>query len=155
MLRRAARRSCATLAAARSRSLPPHKLVPMPCLSPTMTSGLITRWRIPVGTALPDDGSEPLFDVQPVGLTDDPEDGEPVLEIEAHEVGYLAKILVGQGERAPPDEAIAVIVERLEDVELFADAYSAGQERPLVEPATFAWQAYLAPGEVGRSCGNS
>jgi pyruvate/2-oxoglutarate dehydrogenase complex dihydrolipoamide acyltransferase (E2) component len=150
---RAATRSCATLAAARSCPLPPHKLVPMPCLSPTMTSGVIMRWRIAVGASLPEDGMEPLFDVLPVGLTDDPEDGDPILEIEAHEFGFLAKVLVGPGERCRPDEAIAVIVENAEDVPLFADAYAAG--RPLVEPATFAWQAYLAAGQDTRACSNS
>ena len=92
---------------------------------------------------------------RPTGLTDDPEDGSPILEIESHEEGYLARILLNEGEDAAPDEAIAVIVEHAEDVSRVAEAFDASAPRPLVEAGTFAWQAYLGAGEVGRACSNS
>ena len=74
-----------------------------------MESGTLLRWRIVEGNALPENGSETLCDVLPNGLTDDPDDGDPVLEIEAHEEGFLARILLAEGQHAKPDEAIAVI----------------------------------------------
>jgi hypothetical protein len=101
---------------------------------------------------------------RPAQLTDDPDDeigGAPVLEIESHEEGFLARILLAEGEDAAPDEAIAVIVEREEHVAPIRDAFDAARAaaagRPilLVEAGTFAWQAYLASGYSARQCGNS
>ena len=150
------RRACATLA----RSLPPHKLMPMPRLSPTMSSGALVRWHVVEGQPLPDAGMEPTCDVLPVGLTDDAdvEADPPTLVIESHEEGFVARILLAEGHSAAPDEAIAVICEREEDIETVRAAYDAlgdsGRKQLLVEPATFAWQAYLA-GPATRECSNS
>ena len=61
-----------------------------------------------------------------------------------------------EGEAAPPDAAIAVVAEYEEDIAALAAApwRLQGGELPLVEPATFAWQAYLqAP--AARQCSNS
>lgn len=121
-----------------------------------MTSGTLLRWHVPEGAALPEDGADVLCSVRPVGLTDDPDDGNPVLEVESHEVGFLARILLPEGEDAEPDVAIAIICESEADVAALQQAYTRRDQQALmVEPATFAWQAYLAAGEVGRSCGNS
>ena len=58
-------------------------------------------------------------------LTEDPEDngedGVIILEVESHEEGYLAKILLPEGESAECDAAIAVVCERDEDIPAFAD----------------------------------
>ena len=58
-------------------------------------------------------------------LTEDPEDngeeGVIILEIESHEEGYLAKILLPEGETAECDVAIAVVCENDADVAAFAD----------------------------------
>ena len=138
-------------------ALPPHKLMPMPRLSPTMTTGTLLKWRVAEGAALPESGMDPACDVLPSGLTDDPEDEDVVLEIESHEEGFLARILLAEGATAAPDEAIAVICDSEADIERLREVYDTdvARERPLVEAGTFAWQAYLAAGEVGRSCSNS
>ena len=113
---------------------------------------------------LPESGMEPLCDVQPTRLTDDPDDeanGPPVLEIESHEEGFLARILLPEGAEAAPDVAIAVICEREEDVQRCRDAVDrakptlVGDAAPIVEAGTFAWQAYLAAGHSARACSNS
>ena len=145
------RRACGTLA----KSLPPHKLMPMPRLSPTMTSGTLMRWHVSEGAELPEGGADVLLSVRPVGLTDDPDDGSPILEVESHEEGFLAHILLHEGEDAEPDVAIAVICESEADIGTLHEAYSRDCGVLMVEPATFAWQAYLAAGEVGRACSNS
>ena len=121
-----------------------------------MTSGTLLRWHIDEGGELPEGGADVLLSVRPVGLTDDPEDGNPILEVESHEEGFLARILVNAGEQAEPDVAIAVICESEADIGALRQAYSGRSHGDLmVEPATFAWQAYLAAGEVGRACSNS
>ncbi len=128
-----------------------------------MTSGTLLKWRITEGHPLPEAGMEVLCDVQPAGLTDDPEDevnGAPVLEIESHEEGFLARILLPEGQAAAPDVAIAIVCEREEDVvrvQAACDASNpAESDAPLlVEAGTFAWQAYLAAGYNARQCGNS
>lgn len=90
------------------------------------------------------------FEVRTDTLTDDPEDGAKILQIELHEVGYVAKLLLREGDTARPDECIAVLCDRKADVELFADFPM--DVRTTVESGTFAWQAYLKAGETARSC---
>jgi hypothetical protein len=135
-------------------ALPKHRLMPMPRLSPTMKTGHVVRWNMAVGDRV--DDMEVACEVKTAELTDDPEDGEKILEIEAHEDGYLAAILVEAGEQAQPDEAIAVIVHHHSDIGAFQDSESQRTlTRQLVEPATFAWQAYLKAGQTARGCSNS
>ena len=106
------------------------------------------RWEVGVGDEVND--MKVAFEVRTATLTDDPEDGQKVLQIEVHEVGYIAKVICLEGEEAKPDEAIAILVEDASDIEHFADYPLA--PRAQVEPATFAWQAYLKAGETARSC---
>lgn len=144
------RPSAARFAARALATLPPYRLMPMPRLSPSMTLGTLQRWAIAEGDEI--DDMESACEVWLDTLTDDPEDGDFVLEIEVHEVGYCARLLLQPGQTAAPDEAIAVIVEEREHVAAFASF--ATDLRPVVEPGTFAWQAYLKSGQE-RSCSNS
>ena len=156
--------SCAAFARSSTSiaKLPPHKLMPMPRLSPTMTSGKVLRWRVQEGEPLPESGIDTIVDILPTALTDrdlrgSDDLGDPVLEIEAHEEGYLCKILLHEGGEAQPDEAIAVIVEDEADIDRVRAAYAETVAGPdlVVEPATFAWQAYLGEGETSKQCSNS
>ena len=127
-----------------------------------MSSGALVRWHVVEGQPLPDAGMEPTCDVLPTGLTDDAdvEADPPTLVIESHEEGFVARLLLAEGHSAAPDEAIAVICEREEDIDTLRAAYDAldarggGRKQLLVEPATFAWQAYLAAGHATRQCSN-
>ena len=125
--------------------------MPMPRLSPSMRTGVLHRWLISVGDEL--DSMEVACEVETRELTDDADDGSKVLQIEAHEDGFLAAVLVAEGSTAKPDEAIAVIVDSIEDIEAFRE-YPLTQTLPIVEPATFAWQAYLKDAD-SQQCSNS
>ena len=139
------------IAARRARglaSLPPYKLMPMPRLSPTMRSGTVVRWLLAEGDELPSAGSEVAVEVKAHGLTEDwsappGTSTSPIMEVEIHEEGFVAALLVREGDEADPDAAIAVIVETEESIPAVQSAFSSGGELSeplLVEPATFAWQ---------------
>ncbi len=79
-------------------SVPPHVPIPMPMLSPTMTVGKIAKWHVKEGDRIQPE--QIIFDLETNGLTED--GGTHVMEIEAHEEGVLAKILVPAGAAAIP-----------------------------------------------------
>lgn len=89
-------------------SLPAHKVVAMPSLSPTMESGAISKWNLKEG-----DRFEPgtsLCDVE----TD-----KAVVSFDATDEGYLAKILVGSGD-VKVGQPLLVTVDEAADVAAFA-----------------------------------
>jgi pyruvate dehydrogenase E2 component (dihydrolipoamide acetyltransferase) len=122
----------------------------MPRLSPTMRSGTVVRWLLAEGDELPSAGSEVAVEVKAHGLTEDwsappGTSSSPIMEVEIHEEGFVAKLLVREGEEVHPDEAIAVIVESEQSISAVQSAFAhQGGGNPsapiLVEPATFAWQ---------------
>lgn len=111
---------------------------------------------------MPENGAEVTCELQVFGLTEDANapdgmEGLPVvMEIECHEEGYLAKILLQEGESAEPDTAMAVLVEEERHVAAVCAAFSGASKLPPVEPASFAWQAFLrADQTLGPACSNS
>ena len=95
-------RACSTLA------LPPHKLLPMPALSPSMRRAVLHRWLLEPGA--PVKSTDLVCEVRTTELLEDSDD-EFTLEVESHEDGFLAKLLLQPGEAAGPDVPIAVICE--------------------------------------------
>ena len=75
-----------------SSSLPPHRLMPMPRLSPSMNTGRLDQWLVAVGDEVVSEHI--ICEVSTSELTEDPDDGTLVLQIESHEDGFLAKILL-------------------------------------------------------------
>ena len=73
-------------------SLPPHRLMPMPRLSPSMNTGRLDQWLVAVGGEVISEHI--ICEVSTSELTEDPDDGTLVLQIESHEDGFLAKILL-------------------------------------------------------------
>ena len=73
-------------AARRMSSLPPHSLLPMPALSPTMTSGNLATWKLKVGDAI--SAGDVIAEVE----TD-----KATVDYEAVDDGFLAQILVPEG----------------------------------------------------------
>jgi len=128
-------------------SLPPHKLMPMPRLSPSMRTGTLEQWLVSPGDEIV--SQDLVCDISTAELTEDPDDGTLTLHIESHEDGFLAKILLGDGESAEPDVPIAIVCENRADVDAFRDYTPAG----LCEPATFAWQGFLKDPAAVRECG--
>lgn len=95
-------RRCPTLLRRRFSTVPPHVPIPMPMLSPTMTVGTISKWHVKEGDRIQPE--QIIFDLETNGLTED--GGTHVMEIEAHEEGVLAKILVPAGTAAIPIHAV-------------------------------------------------
>lgn len=92
-------------------SYPPHTVIGMPALSPTMTQGNLAVWSKKVGDKL--EPGEVLAEIE----TD-----KAQMDFEFQEEGYLAKILVPEGAKdVPVNKPIAVYVEEESDVPAFAD----------------------------------
>ncbi|KAG5593942.1 hypothetical protein H5410_035174 [Solanum commersonii] len=92
-------------------NLPPHQVIGMPSLSPTMTEGNIARW-------LKKEGDK----VSPGELLCEVETDKATVEMECMEEGYLAKILHGDGASSiKVGEVIAVTVEEEDDIAKFKD----------------------------------
>ena len=64
--------------------MPPHTLIRMPALSPTMTEGVIAGWQLSVGD-----------EISPGTVLCEVETDKATVDFEAQEDGFLAKILVG------------------------------------------------------------
>lgn len=113
-----------------------------------MQSGVLEQWLLNQGD--PIKMYDVVCNVSTDQLTESRTDPRYTLEIEVHEDGYLARILVPAGSHAAPDEPIAILCEQREDVAAFDDLTLF--PRDLVSPGTFFWQAYVKEGEV-RECG--
>jgi len=81
--------------------------LPMPALSPTMTSGNISSWNVKEGAAF--DAGDVLCEVE----TD-----KATVDYEAVDAGILAKILIDEkaGKNVPVGKTIAIVVEDEEDL---------------------------------------
>lgn len=71
-----------------SKSFPPHTVVTMPALSPTMTAGNIGTWQKKVGDA-----------ISPGDVLVEIETDKAQMDFEFQEEGVLAKILKDSGEK--------------------------------------------------------
>lgn len=105
--------------------LPPHILVEMPALSPTMSQGNIAVWRKKEGDKI--EVGDVLCEIE----TD-----KATLEFEFLEEGYLAKILVPEGSKdVAVGQPIAVMVEDAADLEIVKNGVSSGtsvkEEKPI------------------------
>ncbi len=97
--------------------------VTMPQLGETVTEGTITRWFKAVGDKV--DADEPLFEVS----TDKVDS-----EVPAPEAGYLAEIVVPEGETVPVGARLAVISDQAGGASSSAAAPQSAAETPPIEP---------------------
>lgn len=89
-----------------SSSEPPHLVIQMPALSPTMTQGNIAKWRKKEGDKI--EVGDVICEIE----TD-----KATLEFECLEEGFLAKILVPEGSKdVPVGQPIAITVEDSDDI---------------------------------------
>jgi len=118
---------------ASSSSFPPHEVLNMPALSPTMSAGSIVSWAKKVGDR-----------VAPGDVLCEVETDKASMEWEAQEEGFVAALLLEAGARDIPVGAPAlVLVEDAEAVAAFA-AYTAADAAPGV-PAAAAAPVAAAP----------
>ncbi|KAI5952157.1 LAT1 [Candida theae] len=108
-----------------SGKFPPHTVIHMPALSPTMTSGGILEWTKKVGDELTP--GEPIAEIE----TD-----KASMDFEFQEEGYLAKILKDAGSKdVPVGEPIAVYVEDAGEVDAFENFTAADAGEAPKQPA--------------------
>ncbi|KAE9371078.1 dihydrolipoamide acetyltransferase component E2 of pyruvate dehydrogenase complex [Stipitochalara longipes BDJ] len=129
VLRRRALQSSLSFQFARcyaSKSFPPHTVVTMPALSPTMTAGNIGTWQKKVGDA-----------ISPGDVLVEIETDKAQMDFEFQEEGVLAKILRDSGEKdVAVGNPIAVMIEEGEDASAF-DSFTiedAGGEKKAPAP---------------------
>jgi len=90
---------------------PPHEIVPMPGLSPTMETGTISKWNLNEGDEF--DAGDVLCEVE----TD-----KATVDFEAQDEGVIAKILVEEGKAdIPCGQPILITVMEKSDVDAFKD----------------------------------
>lgn len=106
-------------------SYPPHTIIGMPALSPTMTQGNLAVWSKKVGDKL-----------SPGEVIAEVETDKAQMDFEFQEDGYLAKILVPAGTKdIPVNKPIAVYVEDEGDVAAFKDfKVEDSASKPTAEP---------------------
>jgi hypothetical protein len=106
-------------------SLPPHTLLPMPALSPTMTTGNLAAWKKKAGDAIA--AGDVIAEVE----TD-----KATVDYEVVDEGILAKILVPEGTQdVEVGTPVAVLVEDASHVDAFKD-YVAKPDAPAPAPAS-------------------
>ncbi|XP_057998810.1 dihydrolipoyllysine-residue acetyltransferase component 1 of pyruvate dehydrogenase complex, mitochondrial-like [Hevea brasiliensis] len=99
--------------------LPPHIVLGMPALSPTMNQGNIAKWRKKKETRL----------IEMVKVICEIETDKATLEFESLEEGYLAKILAPDGSKdVAVGQPIAVTVENPDDIETVKTNFSGSME---------------------------
>ncbi|GJQ14609.1 hypothetical protein GpartN1_g6400.t1 [Galdieria partita] len=92
-----------------SADMPPHIVIKMPALSPTMKTGNILEWKRKVGEA-----------IAPGDVLADIETDKATMEFESQEEGYLAKILVPSGTQdVPVGKVVAILAEDKADIVSF------------------------------------
>ncbi|KAF0267406.1 hypothetical protein FOG50_00286 [Hanseniaspora uvarum] len=92
-------------------SFPPHSVIGMPALSPTMTQGGLAVWSKEIGDHL-----------EPGCVLAEVETDKAQMDFEFQEEGFLAKVLVPEGSKdIPVNTPIAVYVEEEADVAAFKD----------------------------------
>ncbi|KAI0871646.1 dihydrolipoamide acetyltransferase component [Hypoxylon argillaceum] len=90
-------------------SFPPHTIIKMPALSPTMTSGNIGAWQKKAGDT-----------VAPGDVLVEIETDKAQMDFEFQEEGVIAKVLKDAGEKdVPVGNPIAILVEEGTDVSAF------------------------------------
>nr|XP_023880309.1 dihydrolipoyllysine-residue acetyltransferase component 1 of pyruvate dehydrogenase complex, mitochondrial [Quercus suber] len=105
-------------------ALPPHILVEMPALSPTMNQGNIAKWLKKEGDKI--NVGDVICEIE----TD-----KATLEFECLEEGYLAKILAPEGSKdVAVGQPIAITVEDPADIETVKNSVSSGSEIKEAKP---------------------
>ena len=98
--------------------------ITMPALSSTMKEGRVVTW-------LKNEGDEISAGEAIMVVESDKAD----MDVEAFEDGFLAKIVVGEGEMAPVGQAVALIAESEADIPNVIASYNNGGSTSAATPA--------------------
>ncbi|KFD48837.1 hypothetical protein M513_10321 [Trichuris suis] len=108
-------------------SLPSHRKVPLPALSPTMEKGNVVSWKKKEGDQIAEGD-----------LMCEIETDKATMGFEASDEGYLAKIVVPEGTKdVPVGKLLCIVVESADDVAAFASVSPAdlGADEEAPKPA--------------------
>jgi len=108
--------------------------ITMPALSSTMKEGRVVSW-------LKNEGDEISAGEAIMVVESDKAD----MDVEAFEDGFLAKIVVGEGEMAPVGEPVALIAGSESDIASVVASFSGGGAATSAAPAAAAKPAAAAP----------
>ncbi|RKO97626.1 hypothetical protein CXG81DRAFT_10081 [Caulochytrium protostelioides] len=119
-------------------SLPPHDVIHMPALSPTMTQGNVGAWHKAVGDS-----------IEPGELLVEIETDKAQMDFEFQEDGVLAKTLIEPGTKdVAVGTPICIMVQDKADIEAFKD-YVPDAQKPESEPEeTITEEDMAAPKEA-------
>lgn len=118
-----------------SQDLPPHRMVVLPALSPTMESGGIVSWEVAEG--------DPVAEGD---LLAEIETDKASMGFENEEPGFMAKILVPAGSKdIPLGKLLCIIVEHKEDIDKFKDYVDTAAPAAAAAPAPAPTPAPAAP----------
>uniref|UniRef100_H2YN60 Acetyltransferase component of pyruvate dehydrogenase complex n=1 Tax=Ciona savignyi TaxID=51511 RepID=H2YN60_CIOSA len=116
--------SPAETSSTQSTNYPPHDLVELPALSPTMTTGTIISWERKVGDKLEEGDAVAIIETDKASMA-----------MEYQDEGYLAKILLEEGAKdLPLGTPLCVIVSNQEDIAAFADFTAAAAPAVDIQP---------------------
>ncbi|KAG0610589.1 hypothetical protein M758_7G077600 [Ceratodon purpureus] len=116
-------------------NLPPHQVLNMPALSPTMTQGNVGNWK-----------KKKEKQVAAGDVLCDIETDKATLDFETLEDGVLAKILMPSGSKdVPVGKALCIIAESEEDLSKFANYSGGGGGQPAPQASPPKQQAAPAP----------
>ncbi|KAI8818358.1 2-oxoacid dehydrogenases acyltransferase-domain-containing protein [Fimicolochytrium jonesii] len=94
-----------------SDSYPPHTILNMPALSPTMTAGNLGQWHKKIGD-----------EIQPGDVLVEVETDKATMDFECQDEGFLAKIFIDAGTKdVDVNKPIAILVENKDDVGKFTE----------------------------------
>jgi pyruvate dehydrogenase E2 component (dihydrolipoamide acetyltransferase) len=119
----------------------------MPMLSPSMKSGVVSRWRAKIGDKLA--AYDLIVDVKTMDLRKEGQDVESDMEVEVVEGDlFFAKALVEEGSSVNVGEPIALLCERSQDLQ-YASALTSKDVASKGYPSAL-WQAYVkSPDDPG------
>ena len=112
--------------------------ITMPALSSTMKEGRVVSWLKNEGDAI--EAGEAIMVV---------ESDKADMDVEAFEDGFLAKIIVGEGEMAPVGEPVALIASDEGEIASVVAAYSSGGAAAPAAPVEAASAVAAPAGESG------
>jgi len=113
--------------------------ITMPALSSTMKEGRVVSWLKNEGDEI--EAGEAIMVV---------ESDKADMDVEAFEDGFLAKIIVGEGEMAPVGEPVALIAPEQSDIDAVVASFSGGGgAATAAAPAAPAAPAAAAPAAAG------
>jgi hypothetical protein len=114
--------------------------ITMPALSSTMKEGRVVSWLKNEGDAI--EAGEAIMVV---------ESDKADMDVEAFEDGFLAKIIVAEGDMAPVGEAVALVAESMEEIDaviaMFSGAAAAPAASAVVEAPAAATTGRLSGSE--------